>query len=83
MQREGRTGEDFVALAFCTGLNINVVEARGGFSTLSRTTDLNRENLYRSLSKKGNPKFYSLTTILQAVGIELQFAPTQKKKRAA
>jgi DNA-binding phage protein len=31
----------------------DVVEARGGVDGLSRTTELNRENLYRSLSKKG------------------------------
>ena len=67
---------------FLLGLR-NVVEARGGVGGLSRTTELNRENLYRSLSKKGNPKLSSLSSILEAVGIQLQFAPTKKQKRAA
>jgi probable addiction module antidote protein len=67
---------------FLLGLR-DVVEARGGIGGLSRTTELNRENLYRSLSKKGNPKLSSLSSILEAVGIQLRFAPTKKQKRAA
>jgi len=67
---------------FLLGLR-DVVEARGGVGGLSQVTELNRENLYRSLSKKGNPKLSSLSSILEAVGIQLQFAPTRKQKRAA
>lgn len=67
---------------FLLGLR-NVVEARGGVSAISRATSLNRENLYRSLSKKGNPKFSSLANILQALGIKLRFSPTRKRKNAA
>lgn len=67
---------------FLLGLR-DVVEARGGVGGLSRTTELNRENLYRSLSRKGNPKLSSLSSILEAVGIQLQFAPMRKQKRAA
>ncbi len=67
---------------FLLGLR-DVVEARGGVGGLSLQTDLNRENLYRSLSRKGNPKLSSLSSILEAVGIQLQFAPAKKQKRAA
>jgi probable addiction module antidote protein len=67
---------------FLLGLR-NVVEARGGVGTLSRKTDLNRENLYRSLSKKGNPKLSSLSMILEALGIQLRFSPAPKQKKAA
>jgi len=67
---------------FLLGLR-NVVEARGGVGNLSRKTDLNRENLYRSLSKKGNPKLSSLSTILEALGIQVQFCPAPKQKKAA
>jgi probable addiction module antidote protein len=67
---------------FLLGLR-NVVEARGGMSALAKNTKLNRENLYRSLSKRGNPKLSSLSTILEALGIELQFTPTRRQKRAA
>lgn len=67
---------------FLLGLR-NVVEARGGMSALAKHTKLNRENLYRSLSRKGNPKLSSLSTILEALGIELQFTPTSRQKKAA
>ena len=67
---------------FLLGLR-NVVEARGGMSALAKNTKLNRENLYRSLSKRGNPKLSSLSTILEALGIELQFMPTRRQKKAA
>ena len=67
---------------FLLGLR-NVVEARGGMSALAKNTKLNRENLYRSLSKGGNPKLSSLSTILEALGIELQFTPTRRQKKAA
>ena len=67
---------------FLAGLR-NVVEARGGMRTVAKLSELNRENLYRALSEKGNPKFYSLTSILDAVGINIHFTPTRKKRRAA
>ena len=50
----------------------DVLEAQGGDMTwLSKKTKLNRENLYRLLSKKGNPKITSLKSILNAMGLEL------------
>ena len=67
---------------FLLGLR-NVVEAHGGMTALARSTKLNREHLYRSLSKKGDPKLSSLTTILDAMGIELQFAPVRRSRSAA
>ncbi|MDB6033450.1 MAG: addiction module protein [Verrucomicrobiales bacterium] len=62
---------------FLLGLR-DVVEARGGIGQLSKTVDLNRESLYRLLSKDGNPTLSSLSSILNILGIQLQFAPTQK-----
>ena len=53
----------------------DVVEARGGVTNLARTAHLNRESLYRLLSKKGNPTLSSLNSILSALGMEVQFAP--------
>jgi probable addiction module antidote protein len=67
---------------FFVGLR-NVVEAGGGIRALSKLTALNRENLYRVLSEKGNPKFSSLAAILEAVGIDIHFTPRPKRKRAA
>ena len=61
----------------------NVVEARGGVSAVAKLTELNRENLYRVLSERGNPKLSSLSSILDAVGIVIQFAPSAKRRKAA
>jgi probable addiction module antidote protein len=50
----------------------DVLEAQGGdFATLAKKTKLNRENLYRILSKKGNPKLTSLKAVINALGLEL------------
>lgn len=49
----------------------NVAEAFGGLTALARKTKLNRVNLYRILSKSGNPELYSLGTLLKALGLRL------------
>ncbi len=43
----------------------------GGMTNLASMTQLNRENLYRMLSQKGNPELKSLSTILSALGFRL------------
>jgi probable addiction module antidote protein len=48
----------------------DVAEARG-FSQLAKETQLNRENLYRMLSNKGNPQLSSLNAILKSLGLRL------------
>lgn len=67
---------------FLAGLR-NVVQSRGGVRALAKLSELNRENLYRVLSDKGNPTLYSLTSILDAIGISIQFAAVRKRKRVA
>ena len=50
----------------------DVAEALGGgMSKLARKTRLNRENLYRMLSEKGNPELHSMGTLLNALGFKL------------
>lgn len=53
----------------------DVAEARGGLGDLAKKTGLNRESLYRMLSENGNPTIYSLNEVLDALGMQLQFAP--------
>ena len=48
----------------------DVAEARG-ISEVARTAHLNRENVYRILSAKGNPQLSSLTALLHSVGLKL------------
>lgn len=52
----------------------DVVEARG-ISRTAHKAGLNRENLYRILSGKGNPQLSSLSAILETLGLRLAITP--------
>jgi probable addiction module antidote protein len=52
----------------------DVANARG-LTHLARETSLNRENMYRILSEKGNPQLSSLTALLDALGLKLAVEP--------
>lgn len=43
-----------------------------GISNLAAESELNRENIYRMLSDKGNPKLSSVVALLRAIGIRLK-----------
>jgi probable addiction module antidote protein len=49
----------------------DVVDSHGGMNKLATSTSLNRENLYRMLSTKGNPKLKSLRDLVRAMGMQL------------
>ena len=53
----------------------DVAEAAGGVATVAKQTKLNRESLYRMLSKNGNPELKSLRLILEKIGLRLSVAP--------
>jgi len=59
----------------------DVADAHGGMRTLSRDTRLNRESLYRMLSRTGNPSLDSLTAVLRAVGLRLSVQSHKPKPR--
>lgn len=61
----------------------NVAEARGGIARIAERTGLNRESLYRTLSRRGNPQLSSLTAILNATGLRLSVTPSEVKARKA
>lgn len=57
----------------------NVCEAQDiDMTELAKKTDLSRENLYRILSPKGNPKLTSIISLLNAVGFSLAVQPSKK-----
>lgn len=58
----------------------DIAEAQGGMRWLANQSDLNRENLYRTLSLRGNPRFFNLLAVLDAVGLELTINPRAKRK---
>ncbi len=77
--------EDDDARVFLLALR-DVAEAHGGITALSRTAHLNRESLYRMLSKSGNPSLDSLAAVLSACGLRLAVQstrPGRRKRRAA
>jgi probable addiction module antidote protein len=48
----------------------DVAEARG-IAKLAQDAQLNRENLYRMLSRQGNPQLTSLIALLKSMGLRL------------
>ena len=62
--------EDNDLEAFLMALR-DVAHAQGGITKLAERTHLNRQNLYRALSNKGNPKLDTIGTILHGLGFKL------------
>ena len=53
----------------------DVIEAHGGdISELAEEAGLNRPTIYRMLSKKGNPRWDSLTSLFNAIGLQMHFS---------
>ena len=65
--------EDGDPEAFLLALR-DVAEAQGGVAELAQKAKLNRENLYRMLSDRGNPELRSLDALLHALGFRLSIA---------
>jgi probable addiction module antidote protein len=60
------------------------VEAYGGIGTIAKRAKLNRQQLYKTLSRDGNPEFRTLKAILEAAGFSLAVVPRKRAgKRAA
>ena len=57
----------------------DVADAHGGIGAVSRGSQLNRESLYRMLSRSGNPSLGSLAAVLSAVGLRLSVQPATPK----
>ena len=60
-----------------------VADALGGLASLAERTGLSRETLYRTLSEKGNPRFDTLTSILDAFGLRVSVAPQRRRRPAS
>jgi probable addiction module antidote protein len=53
----------------------NVAQIHGGLAQLARKTRLNREHLFRMLSKKGNPGLHNLRLLVGALGYKITLRP--------
>lgn len=47
-------------------------KANIGFKDLAKKTGLSRESLYKALSPNGNPRFHTISLILDALGYKLR-----------
>jgi probable addiction module antidote protein len=61
----------------------NVAEAHGGMASVAEKAHLNRENLYRMLSEKGNPEIKSVLCLLQSMGLKLTIEPKRKRAKSS
>lgn len=53
----------------------DVIEANGGDMTkIAKQAQLNRQNLYRMLSQKGNPRWDSILSLFNALNIQVQLS---------
>jgi len=58
---------------FLVGLR-DVIDAQGGIARAADLSHLNRESLYRLVSRTGNPRLSSLNAVISALGLKLTFA---------
>lgn len=57
----------------------DIAEANGGMTHLAREAHLNRETLYRTLSKKGNPTLTNLRCLLGTIGLEIAISASSHR----
>ena len=60
----------------------DVAKARG-IGRLAQETHLSRESLYRTLSRKGNPRFSTLEAVLESVGLKLTIQAKPQETKVA
>jgi len=61
----------------------NVAQAHGGMSTIAKKAHINRESLYRMLSKKGNQELKNVFNLLHVVGLKISIEPEKSRRSKA
>jgi len=56
----------------------DVVEASGGVSAVAQQARIQRQSLYKALSKKGNPTLATLQNILKPLGLRVSVTKSLK-----
>jgi len=49
----------------------HIAKARGGIAKVAKAAGIERESLYRALSRRGNPRLSTLVAVTKAVGLKL------------
>ena len=60
----------------------DVAEAHGSITSLAREMGLNRQHLYRMMSRSGNPSFTGLWRMLRAFGLSFMVIPRTRHMRS-
>ena len=60
-----------------------MAQAHGGVRAIAKQTELNANQLYRTLSAQGNPELRSLSAVLSALGLRLAVQVASRPPRAA
>lgn len=53
----------------------NVAQTRGGMGALAKAAGVSRESLYRTLSRRGNPKIETVMELMRALGLKFTVEP--------
>jgi len=59
-----------------------LAKAKGGLALLSKRTGIHRVHLYKMLAKGGNPSFRNVMTVLEALGVQINFSVKPSPKHA-
>lgn len=59
----------------------DVAKAQGGMKAVAEQSTLNRESLYKALSRDGNPKMETITKVLSTLGMRLSIAPIRSHEQ--
>lgn len=70
---DGDQGELLVTLRQMT-------KAFGGVSSVAKKSDMNPTQIYRTLSKQGNPELRNLNALLRTMGLRLSVQPLDEQR---
>jgi len=70
--------EDNDREAFLLALR-DVAHAQGGMTAIAEKTHVSRSSLYKTLSKRGNPEFSSISKLLHGMGLRLTVEPDMQE----
>ena len=59
-----------------------IADAFGGIPELARRTNLHPKTLYRTLSEHGNPRFDTIASLLDAIGMRISVSPKTPKPKS-
>lgn len=57
----------------------HITKAFGGIPQVAKSTGLHEKNLYKTLSRQGNPNLKPLVSLTGAMGMRLAFVPAQPR----